>query len=511
MEQPISLKQFFTTHPRILSVCVVVLVGIGVGWYVISNRAPALGSYVVTTGNVISTVNIPGTVSSSNSVDLSFQESGKIAKIDVQEGQTVTAGEILASLDDSTQETQLTQEEAALAAAQATLSGLENGTRPEQLAVTQAQVASDQTNLQNVQAQQATLVGNALNAELNAGLQIQTVSDSITPEYIPTLSGTYTGTQQGEYDITTHGGSGAYFSYSGIETGTGSIANSNNSTPVPLGSDGLFLSFPAGFSNMNDTNWVISIPNTKSSQYLSAQNAYTAALSTQKNAIANAQAVLSVDEKNLALEQAGATSQNIDAQKAAVAGAQAAIESAQLAINNASIVAPFAGIARNVTAQLGMVVSPNVPVLSVINNGILKIDAYASETDVPKILVNADAVVTLDAYGTTAPFPAKVTAVDTTETMSNGSPAYHITLYFTAPDPRIRAGMTGNVLVTAAEHDDVVEVPARLILTNANKSYVLVKQGGKNTLREVVCGITGDDGMVEIVSGLSAGETLSSF
>jgi hypothetical protein len=141
----------------------------------------------------------------------------------------------------------------------------------------------------------------------------------------------------------------------------------------------------------------------------------------------------------------------------------------------------------------------------------MKIDAYASETDVSQVQSNATTTVTLDSYGNGVTFPAKVTAVDTSETMSNGSPAYHITLYFTQPDARIRAGMTGNVLVVVAEHNNVVEVPSHLVLDDGGNNFVLVQNGGKSVKRPVVLGLSGNDGMVEIISGLNAGEKISDF
>jgi HlyD family secretion protein len=194
-----------------------------------------------------------------------------------------------------------------------------------------------------------------------------------------------------------------------------------------------------------------------------------------------------------------------------VAEAEAAVSSAELNVGNATIVAPFAGIIRNVIAQPGMVVSPNVPVLSIINNGVLKMDAYVSETDVAKVQSGQNVEVTLDAYGDGAQFPAQVTAVDTAETTFNGSPAYHVTLYFTQPDSRIRSGMTGNVLITASEKNNVVEVPSRLVLDDGGNNFVLVPGNGRPVRRQITTGLTGDNGMVEVTSGLSAGDKINDF
>ena len=233
----------------------------------------------------------------------------------------------------------------------------------------------------------------------------------------------------------------------------------------------------------------------------------TGVTSLQQN-IASLKLALQTVQDQLNVTTAPPTQANIDAAKAQIASAQAQINNAQLMINNATITAPFSGIVRNIVGQVGMVVPPNVPVLSIINNGIMKIDAYASENDVPEIQENATSNVVLDSYGYNVKFPAKVTAVDTAETTVNGSPAYHVTLYFTQPDSRILAGMTGNVFVATAEHDNVIEIPSRLVLTNGDNNFVRLQNG---KMQQITLGITGDNNMVEVVSGLNAGEKLSDF
>ena len=98
-----------------------------------------------------------------------------------------------------------------------------------------------------------------------------------------------------------------------------------------------------------------------------------------QQSIASLKLALQTAQDQLNVTTAPPTQANIDAAKAQIASAQAQISNAQLMINNATITAPFSGIVRNVVGQVGMVVSPNAPVLSIINNGIMKIDAYASE------------------------------------------------------------------------------------------------------------------------------------
>ena len=180
-------------------------------------------------------------------------------------------------------------------------------------------------------------------------------------------------------------------------------------------------------------------------------------------------------------------------------------------MDNASLVAPFPGTVQNLTAQVGQVVSPGAPVLSLVNNGGLKIETYVSEADVAKIKVGDTANVTLDAFGTGTTFPATVTTVDSAETQVNGVPSYLVTLHFTNPEPQVKDGMTGNVHIVLAEDDNVIAVPSGLVLTDGNQYFVLVKTATGTEQKQVQIGLVGDNGMTEITSGVNEGDTLVNF
>ena len=228
------------------------------------------------------------------------------------------------------------------------------------------------------------------------------------------------------------------------------------------------------------------------------------AIASEKDAVLQAQAQLD-------LTKSSSTPQAIEEQQAVVAQAKAAVSSAQVALDNATLAAPFPGTVQNLTAQVGQVVLPGAPVLSLVNNGGLKIETYVSEADVAKINVRGTAQVTLDAFGTSTVFPATVTTIDSAETQVNGTPSYLVTLHFTGAESKVRDGMTGNVHLVLAEDDNVIVVPSRLVIANGNQYFVLVKTATGNEKRQVQVGLVGDNGMTEITSGLAENDTLTNF
>lgn len=87
------------------TIVVVAGIGIAVGGIFISGQTQDIASVdiieeaIVRTDNIEITLNAPGTLVPRREVDLTFQTNGKVAEIMVEEGQFVSAGDIIAILD----------------------------------------------------------------------------------------------------------------------------------------------------------------------------------------------------------------------------------------------------------------------------------------------------------------------------------------------------------------------------------------------------------------------------
>ncbi|MBK5265644.1 MAG: secretion protein HlyD [Alphaproteobacteria bacterium] len=81
------------------------------------------------------------------SVDLGFRVNGRIAKMPVEEGAHVKAGQVLAILDTQPLTDKLTAAQAQVALAQADLAKRRNGNRPQDIAQAQAHLAQQRANL----------------------------------------------------------------------------------------------------------------------------------------------------------------------------------------------------------------------------------------------------------------------------------------------------------------------------------------------------------------------------
>ena len=439
---------------------------------------------VATTGNVIDSVSVSGRTQSASAVSLGFADQGRIATVSVSEGDHVHAGDVLATLDTSDLNASLENAQAALT-------------------IAKAGVSTNTTNLDQVTRQQNTLVDNAYRALLSGSLQA--VPDDVnTSSPAPTITGNYTG-DKGVYHIHIYPSGtnlGTSFDVSGLETSYSNPVTPN--TTVPLGTHGLYIQF-GNNATYGNTWWTVSIPNQRSSAYTTNYNAYLSAQAARDQAISSAQSQL---------VQSGTDNSIAEAQ---IEQAQAQVDGIISQINKRKIIAPFDGVVANVdikpgqiTSSLNATATPNG--ITLISENDYQVVLNVPEINVAKLSVGQAADITLDAYGKDAHFPGKIISIDPAETIVSGVPVYETKVTFTQPDVRIRSGMTATATIVASEHDNVVFIPANFVQSNADGSsfvYLLGKDG-KTKIQSVTTGLRGSDSSVEIVSGLSAHETVSS-
>ncbi|MGD1003352.1 MAG: efflux RND transporter periplasmic adaptor subunit [Minisyncoccia bacterium] len=514
------MKKFFAKNYIAVAIIVLLAAAGGAYWYVSTATPPTFGAVTVAKGNVVQSVDEPGSVLAENSAVMSFQEGGQIAQVNVSEGSQVAAGTVLADLDSAqlsaaVQQAQaaVSQANAGLAAAQAQLSQLASGTRPQQITIDESAVASADQTL-------GIAVGNAYSASDDAVRnQLDNMfsnAQSNNPAFlVPSndAQGTVNSIQNQRVQI---GAALAAWYASLNATSTGfdpaslSAIATANLQQIQSYIDTIALV-------VNNANTSVSTPAATLAQYKGNIAAARAEIEASNSAVSGNQSALTAAQNVLALAQAGSTSQAIAAQQAVVAQAQAAVAqaqaaatSAQVALDHSSLVAPFGGTVQNLTAQVGQVVSPGVPMMTLINASGLKIETYVSEKDVANIKSGDAAQVTLDAFGTSTTFPATVGTVDAAQTQINGAAAYMVTLHFVNPNGQIKDGMTGNVHIIEAEHDNVIAVPSNLVINDNNAYFVLVQKGSVAEKVSVQIGLVGAS-TTEITSGLNVGDTITNF
>ena len=417
-------------------------------------------------------VSATGNVKADTEVNLGFGNSGIISRVYADVGEKVMRGQVLAVLD-------ISELSADLKKAQSNLS----------LELAQMQNAS--VNLEQVTAQQNTLVANALRKLYSDDLVVEPDSQNIANN--PVISGNYNGNVAGDYYISFHNTSFSNIDYAGIENGITDFAVS----PKPLGTNGLLLAFPLGTSGYTvSDSWVLHIPNKSGANYTANLNAYNAALKTRDEAISSAQADLDSDATGVSISQA-----QIDS-------ARAEIDSIKAKIADSKIISPISGVITEVDAKVGQYATPGNALISAISSGDLEVEVYIPEADIAKVAIGAPATVTFDAYGKDFVVLSKVFSVDPAADILEGVPTYRTVLHFDSLDSKIKSGMTANITIKGEEKNDVIAVPQRAVIQNDNGKFVQVLVGKKVIEKAVTTGLRGSDGNIEISSGLKVGDVV---
>lgn len=187
----------------------------------------------------------------------------------------------------------------------------------------------------------------------------------------------------------------------------------------------------------------------------------------------------------------------------------ATIRLADVALSNASLHAPFDGVVTSVDVQEGALALAGTAVVTVETADAYEIVADVPETDVAKLIPGQGVSVTLDALKDAVPIAATLEKIDPAANIIEGVPTYHVTLTFIESDTRIRSGMTADISIRTGERTQALVVPLRAVKKQDGRVIVRVlTEDGRIEQREVVTGLRGSDGRVEIIRGLSGGEEI---
>ena len=210
--------------------------------------------------------------------------------------------------------------------------------------------------------------------------------------------------------------------------------------------------------------------------------------------------------------------------------AVSSLAESQSNMNEMTIVAPMSGVVVGEPQTPGTMAvqgtsNPTV-IMRIADLSSKQILAKVDETDIGSVKVGQEATFTVDSFNGKT-FTARVSKISQTDTSnswnintssssssSSSSSAsviyYYVTLDVDDPDNVLLPAMTARVEINTAEKNDALVVPLSTLKTDANGSYVIVKNAdGTQENRYVSTGIYSDE-YVEILDGLSEGEQVVS-
>lgn len=455
-------------------------------------KKPVIESVAVAIGDVREIVSVTGTISPADRSNLSFKRGGVVSHVYAKVGDRVKRGQLIATLD-------MSSEIAALRAAEATLSDMSRSLTSEEYAVERATLTTAEKS--------------ADNAIHDAYVRVQSALFNYTDTFFtnpqsvnPTIN-LRTDTTNIYDDI-----NNKRLIVSDVLTKWSNRMNDNNAKMSDVVNDVLsYLRTIKSF--MNDLSVIVSDLNPSNSgqsqtilnTYLSVMNSGLTSVNTAIDAVTDAQSALSSAQSKYNLKLAGNSSQAIAAQIAKV-------DQARAEVNAGSIISPIDGIVTRADPRVGEYVSPGSSGFAVQDTN-FKIEARVPEADIAKIAIGNLASTTLDAYGRSIDFPSRVDLVDPAETVVEGVPTYKVTLHFVAPDIRIRSGMTANLEILTREKKNVLSLPFRAIMEENGRKVVRVlnRDGRTWNVVPVETGLKGSLGTIEVLGGLQEGDRVVTY
>lgn len=416
-------------------------------------------------GVVSETVSGTGQVSATSQVELKPKVNANVTQVLVTAGDKVYKGQVLFRLDARDAYKQVRDAQLSLDQANVALEKLKQPAETIDILALENSIKKAQT----AKISQDTSVANAFASLLSGGLQA--VPDvSYTTETAPTITGTYIKKQEGQIRINvSQGTEGASLPVSGLVSTT--IIYSS-SVGQPIGDTGLYIKFNA---NQSYVNWLIDIPNKRSTSYLSLYNAYINAMQNRDNANADSDRQIAEYTEKLNDLKRGAKDIDLTAQELSVKQRENALLDANATLSDYTIVAPFAGTMANVSAQVGL------SAVTAASNGATSLGTIVTdkkiaqitlnEVDIAKVHVGQLAKISFDAIdGVSA--TGTVADIDGLGTVTQGVVTYKVKIYFDSVDPRIKPSMSVSADIITNSKDDVLTLPSSAVKHDASGYYV---------------------------------------
>jgi multidrug efflux pump subunit AcrA (membrane-fusion protein) len=142
----------------------------------------------------------------------------------------------------------------------------------------------------------------------------------------------------------------------------------------------------------------------------------------------------------------------------------------------------------------------------------MRIEARVPEVNIAEVKIGQKASVKFDAYPDNQRFEAEVIEIDPAPINIQNIAYYIVKMNLKNPDAGFKYGMGCTIYNETSRKDNVLMIPKGVIEKDGDKKFVTILTDAKEKTvekREVQTGLEGDDGMVEIVSGLKEGDQIA--
>jgi HlyD family secretion protein len=494
-------------------------------------------------GEMVVSVRATGSIVAKAEAGLGFDLPGRVAKVWVEVGDQVQAGEKLAQVDDTSLTLRVRQAEAGLAAAQAQLDQLQADTRQGELTASAANLEAAQARLDGADANVRELERGAdanqvAAAEANlraaeAGLWLATIQrDQIQrgaseAEVAVAEAQLASALAQQKVARDAHdqtlkcytvalpnGGEekicpalgmieeqARFNLYAADEAVDAARAQLDQlqSGPTEEQSDTADANVAVAAAQRDAAQAQLDLLRAgTSAEQVQAAQANVAALEAQRDAT----------QAQLDLLLAGASEFQIAVAQASVDQAQVALEIAQAELDKAALVAPLDGVVTAVNVQVGQTAPATLPAVTLVDLSELQIVVNVDEIDVAQLAEGQEVTIRVDALPDET-VSGYVKHIAPAASQVGGVIVYEVTIVLGATELPLRVGMSATAAIVVERLEDVLLVPNWAIRIDRDTGMTFVNLVHENTVEEieVEIGVRGED-VSQALSGLQEGDVV---
>lgn len=478
------------------------------------NTSNQLSLYTVGRRTVSASVTGTGNLVPVTQSNVSFRMSGILTEVDVHVGGHVTAGQVLARIDPTTEQQALAAAQANLQVAEANLQAAEQPLTTDQINQLQHAYQTAQQTYNDTVAQ-VNLTNSQDAAQVTAD-QALVANDKQSLTFNPTYQADQQAltVAQGALTaaITTFDADGCKsqaYPYSGVCTADYATVSADQAT---VNADQTALNTMPAVVQLNADQ-------AKLNQDLAKQQQDS--ISGQHNI--NAAAAQVTSARDQLTTQAALKPNQIASAQAQLASAETAVQTAQQNLNATTLLAPIDGSVIAINGVVGETVGPGQGVtpeapgttaplptttaatsfMVIGNDSAMEVVVPFAESDAARVASDQDVNVTFDAVPNLT-ISGKVVAVASSANVTSGVVNYYATISLNQGNKGLREGMTSNATVTVSVATNVLTVPNLAITRLGGQAFVNVYANGREVQTSIETGVVGDT-FTEVTGGVNEG------
>ena len=125
--------------------------------------------------------------------------------------------------------------------------------------------------------------------------------------------------------------------------------------------------------------------------------------------------------------------------------------------------------------------------------------------DIGALNIDNQVKITFDAFPKET-FLGKIAFIEPAETIVDGVTNFKIKIILEKDDARLKSGLTANLDIITKTKESVLFLPQYAILENDEGSFVKLASNGQTLQQAVELGLRGENGSIEILSGVNEGD-----